>query len=348
MKYVTLSLLLILTLAPMVQAKDKPVGIPARRAAQLYIYDNNDPVNAFNMNTVLGVLEEAFSWASNNPQTNPAYWIGNAGEFNQARQALDYWLQNTTGMAESYVSLGDTRYMENAQRGDEVDIGDGMNHADQTYAYDHDLTVRNTIELGHIYYHYSRPHSNVRFNQISFTTGGTRYLFYADVRQSPIVLDMDGDGKLGASNGEWLHHKLAVKPDELVSFDITGDGFKELTEWVKPNDGLLIQYDGGEVSIKNLFGNEGGRYADGYEKLSLLDSNGDSKLTDNELSTLSIWMDKNGNALVDDGEISSLESLGITEIGLTHKYYVSTFVQNGSRKLMWDWHPATFMVKKRK
>lgn len=182
---------------------------------------------------------------------------------------------------------------------------------------------------------------------VTITTNGRKYTLQEDLYISPLVLDMDGDGAIEASRGKWLPHRY--EKARLAEFDITGDGFMEITEWVGPNDGLLIAYNGQkEVSANDLFGTAGG-YDHGYEKLSLLDANNDKKLTGAELATLSVWQDANGNAKVDDGEVKSLQDLGITTIGVENdENLVSSFVQRGVTKRLVDWYPCVFSVKKRK
>jgi hypothetical protein len=191
-------------------------------------------------------------------------------------------------------------------------------------------------------------HLGGNYGQISVTTNDTEYVFNFSGTQSPLVLDMDGDGKLQASGGQWLPHRSVVDRSKMVPFDMDGDGFDEWTEWVGPNDGLLIQYNSGKISIKNLFGTDGGSYKNGFEKLSLLDTNKDGKLMGDELSSLSVWQDKNGNAKVDPDEIASVTALGITEISTQHNQLVSSFVQNGVKKTMWDWYPRCVSVKKQR
>jgi len=183
--------------------------------------------------------------------------------------------------------------------------------------------------------------------QISFTTNQHEYVITTYGTTTPIVLDMDGDGKLEASGGQWQIHSLP-KDAKTIAFDINGDGFEELVEWVGSNDGLLMVYEENkEVTGNNLFGTAGG-FLNGYEKLGLLDKNNDKQLTGEELKTLSVWQDKNGNARVEKGEVSSVEELGITEIHLTHENLVASFVQNGTKKVMWDWCPVAMTVEKRK
>jgi hypothetical protein len=178
------------------------------------------------------------------------------------------------------------------------------------------------------------------------TSTGNEYRIYAYDSTTPLVLDMDGDGRLEASKGEWLPHALNQKAEQLREFDMNGDGFDELVEWIGPNDGLLLTYTPGEkVSGNNLFGFAKG-YVDGFEQLSTLDANSDSKISGEELNTLSVWQDKNSNARVDAGEVMSVKELGITELGVRHANLISFFVQNGKNSTVWDWHPVMMMVKK--
>jgi len=180
----------------------------------------------------------------------------------------------------------------------------------------------------------------------TIVTGGTQYELNLYGISTPLILDMDGDKKLEASKGDWLPHRLA-KDAKMVAFDINGDGFDEVVEWVGPNDGLLLVYNGQQVTGNDLFGAAGG-FDSGYEKLSAHDTDGNGIISGNELDELSVWQDKNGNAKVDSGEISSVTSLGISEIATNHKLWVSSFKQNGETKVMWDWHPTMALGKKRK
>ena len=81
---------------------------------------------------------------------------------------------------------------------------------------------------------------------------------------SPLSFDLDGDGI------ETTHLY-----DTNVFFDIDGDGFAEKVGWIAPDDGMLardVNGDGVINDITELFGDD---VMPAYDKLALLDSNGD-------------------------------------------------------------------------
>lgn len=135
---------------------------------------------------------------------------------------------------------------------------------------------------------------------------------------SPIVLDVTGKGKLEASNGQWQPHPNSFTKDKIAMFDFYGNGFEVAMEWVGPNDGLLVEPKAdGTIDGSCLFGTSGG-YSDGFEKLSMRDTNKDMKISSDELKGLSVWMDKNSNGIADKGEVMTVADLGITQLNLKH------------------------------
>jgi hypothetical protein len=186
--------------------------------------------------------------------------------------------------------------------------------------------------------------SNGIYPTVKIASKDREFLLNDHIFTSPIVLDLNGDGALEASNGQWKPHDY--NNGSIVEFDINGDGFNELIEWVGKNDGLLVMYkEGEEVTGKNLFGEAGG-FVDGYENLSAYDANNDNLLNGEEIKNFSVWQDKNSNAKVDKGEVKSVTELGITEFSVTHKGLMSSFKQNNQTKTMWDWYPCVFRVKR--
>ncbi len=138
---------------------------------------------------------------------------------------------------------------------------------------------------------------------------------------SPVAFDLNGDGKLGTTGQTTAKNRNAgTEMGRTVQFDIDGDGKKDTIEWMDgKGDGLLVDNSDGRAATdmngKRLFGDEGGKFANGYDKLAGRDANGDGKLTGQELQGLQMWVD-NGDAKVDDGELKDLAGLGITEINV--------------------------------
>ena len=138
-------------------------------------------------------------------------------------------------------------------------------------------------------------------------------------RVSPITLDLTGDGQIGVT-GETSSIDKGINAEigATVEFDIDGDGELDTIEWIDGlGDGLLVDNRDGnaadDMDGTRLFGEEGGKYSNGYEKLALLDVNNDGKLSGDELTGLNVWVD-DGDAKVEDGELKTLEELEITSI----------------------------------
>lgn len=172
------------------------------------------------------------------------------------------------------------------------------------------------------------------------------YNAYMRIATTPIVLDLDGDGKIEASNGQYLPHANSEFSKNAVMFDFYGNGFPVMMEWVGTNDGLLCRPEAdGTVKGTNLFGSANG-YENGYDELASIDTNKDGVISGAELEGLMVWQDENHNGVADKGELKSLETLGITSISATHNNYSSTYTRNGKSYKTFDWHPNTLKLTK--
>ncbi|MGB0696638.1 MAG: beta strand repeat-containing protein [Rhodospirillaceae bacterium] len=134
--------------------------------------------------------------------------------------------------------------------------------------------------------------------------------------RDPLVFDLDRDGLelLGLEAG--------------VQFDMNGDGEATPTGWFGPNEGLLVSDLNQNGRIDSLMevispafnpdGRNDAALAQSIEVLALYDddANGLIDAADAIFASLSIWQDANSNGVTDDGELLSLESIGLTEIGL--------------------------------
>lgn len=106
--------------------------------------------------------------------------------------------------------------------------------------------------------------------------------------------------------------------DVNVSFDLDGDGFRELTGWTGANSGFVVLDHNGNGQIDDggeLFGN---LQQNGFEALSAYDSNADGVFdaSDSAFQTVQVWHDANQNGLTEAGELLSLADAGIASIDL--------------------------------
>jgi hypothetical protein len=138
---------------------------------------------------------------------------------------------------------------------------------------------------------------------------------------TPIVLDLNGDGEIGVTGPSTAKVRVDDALGDAVWFDIDGDASLDRIEWLSGDgDGLLVDNRDGRASHDmngtRLFGDDGGTYANGYDKLATLDTNNDGKLSGAELDGLALWVD-DGNALVEGGEMHAVTDHGIDSILVT-------------------------------
>ncbi len=192
--------------------------------------------------------------------------------------------------------------------------------------------------------HYRKEYVNTITTNVHTTT-----YYQTNVRAavSPIVLDLDRDGKLQASAGKWMPHVDSFDKTRVALFDFHANGFPVLTEWVGPQDGLLVRpHADGSVDGSCLFGTFGG-FQNGYEALRTLDVDGNGQVQGAELQGLKVWQDGNSDAIVDNGELLTLDELGITSLGVQHDQMRGTFVRDGQTCQSFDWWPSVVEMRKK-
>ncbi|SNT12600.1 VCBS repeat-containing protein [Sphingopyxis indica] len=124
----------------------------------------------------------------------------------------------------------------------------------------------------------------------------------------PLALDLDGDGV------EFVSRSAGI------SFDYFGDGERQNTAWVGPDDGLLAIDANGNGMVDG--GSEivfGGNGLTDLEGLAVhYDSNEDGVLDrqDDAFPSFGVWQDANSNGVTDEGEFRSLVEAGIVSISL--------------------------------
>lgn len=176
---------------------------------------------------------------------------------------------------------------------------------------------------------------------------------------SPVMLDLNGDGRLGttaASTARQPHDRTTTR---TVAFDLAGGGHAQTIAWSDGGGDAFVVDDrdggatraargAGVIDGKRLFGDEGGRFASGYDKLAGLDGDRDGVLTGAELAGLAAWVD-DGDARVEAGELTALTALGITSLDVRHRAVTNArgevldqagFTRDGRRGLTEDvWFP---------
>ena len=135
---------------------------------------------------------------------------------------------------------------------------------------------------------------------------------------SPVALDLNHDGKIGTTGASTAQYRTSDTPlGETVQFDLDANGTQDTTEWMNGDgDGLLVdtsKINGNFIDGNALFGDQGGQFNNGYEKMALEDDNNDGKLSGNELDNLAVWVD-DGDAKLEAGELRNLSDFGITEL----------------------------------
>ena len=144
--------------------------------------------------------------------------------------------------------------------------------------------------------------------------------------QSPIVLDLNGNGKFDLVD-VW-------NDSTVVSFDITDNGNALRTGWIAAGDAFLaldVNSDGKVNSGAELFGeysvgkvksaSRGNTFENGFLALGQYDLNRDGKIDSQDVifKKLMVWRDANSNGVTDAGELKSIASASIAEISLAYK-----------------------------
>ena len=183
------------------------------------------------------------------------------------------------------------------------------------------------------------------FGPTKFNLGGSNYEVSDIGSVSPLVLDFNGDGELAASGGLWQPHPARITGPYTV-FDLDGDGFADICEWIGPGDALLTSSESPSDG-RDLFGTANG-WKDGYERLSAqFDWDGNGTVEGDEIAILCAWRDFNGNGIADPGEVALLTELGITALSITPTDGQATFTDSTGDHKMWDWWPNVAAANRR-
>lgn len=146
---------------------------------------------------------------------------------------------------------------------------------------------------------------------------------FCDPESSPLVVDLDRSGVI----------EIESKP---THFDIEGIGVAAfLSQWIE-GGGDAFLYDAtleGPMSGLKLFGDQGGQFANGFEKLALRDANADNVIDGAELDGIALWVD-NGNARFNAHESVTLADAGIVAISLAYDANLQSSVTLASSEVL--------------
>ena len=136
----------------------------------------------------------------------------------------------------------------------------------------------------------------------------------------PIVFDLDG-------NGVTLLARDAVE----VYFDMDGDGRRERTGWLGPDDALLVVDRNGNGQVDGIDELVGDAGQSGFTELKTFDSNADNiiDVRDAGFAAFRVWNDLDTDGETDAGELRSLTEAGIRTIDL--RYTTVNFTAQGNR-----------------
>lgn len=128
----------------------------------------------------------------------------------------------------------------------------------------------------------------------------------------PVVLDLNGDGL-----------NLVSRFASTVQFDTDGDGVRQRTGWIGPQDGILaldrngdgVIGDGSEISFKDDLAGA----ASDLEGLAAYDTNknGFFDSDDQRFGEFRVWRDLNQDGVSQGGELNTLAEVGVKAINLT-------------------------------
>ena len=146
--------------------------------------------------------------------------------------------------------------------------------------------------------------------------------------------------------------KVPVDTEARVEFDLPGDGSGGFWTWLEEGAVILVwdpERSGSVQSGHQLFGAYTWRmfWKDGFEALSILDTNRDGELRGTELRGLSGWRDLDPLGVADPGEVTPLNKLGVEAIRIKSLSYpdphalawnpVGVVMEDGRVLPIWDW-----------
>lgn len=162
---------------------------------------------------------------------------------------------------------------------------------------------------------------------------------------SPLTVDMDG------------HGRPTFTASASVLFDLDADGTPELRTWPTGQTAFLaldVNVNGRIDDGTELFGNQRGAAANGFDALAKHDANGDRWIdaADPVFPRLLFWRDANGNGQSEAGELTPVTAHGVEAFSLRYHYtaqrvpgaalrYQAVYYKGGRAQTYWDAYLAS-------
>jgi hypothetical protein len=137
---------------------------------------------------------------------------------------------------------------------------------------------------------------------------------------SVIAIDLNDDGEIGITGQTTGKDKSGITEiGPTVQFDVDADSKADSLQWFDGSgDGILVdiaKIQGNKIDGDALFGNEGGEFQSGFDKLADFDKDGNHRLDGDEISRLRLWVD-DGNGQLDSGELHKLSDHNIFSLSV--------------------------------
>jgi hypothetical protein len=168
---------------------------------------------------------------------------------------------------------------------------------------------------------------------------------------TPIIFSLDSVRPLSS---------LVAPSPQGMAFDLDGSARKGQLygSWPRKNTAILVwdpDHTGRITSGRQLFGNATWWifWENGYRALQSLDDDHDGWLTETEIQSLGIWIDKNSNGKCESSEVQPLQSAGVAGLNVRDANRTANGwacrngirLKNGTILPTYDWVAKTVGIK---
>jgi len=346
---------------------DQNFNTNGQLVSQVAYYDNGtkgiwfwDPTNAQSWTEI----DQSFNTAGQMTNQNVIYDDGSKALYAYDPGNTQSWSQIVDAYTSSGKLISDTNYSDTNGKYTVTTYDVNNNQPWTRLVQNFVNNVINTAtsyndDGGYTNYQYDSSGKNTAWQRYAYGTGGgggSSGLHMVDQwpqagsgggGHRPVLLDLNGDGHIDLRPLD----TNALATGSSVTFDWNGDGARDGTAWVGPQDGFLAidlgedgqaGWDGKIDQSKELAFSEwatpdqvaasGGSVSDLDGLRLAFDTNHDNVLdaSDDRWSEFRVWRDANQNGAVDDGELQTMSEAGIKLINLLSTTDSSQSFSDGS------------------